>query len=53
VFSLLRPWLLGGGRPGQDIFILLGFVLLGLSYGQAAGAVTANFEAKYRYTARP
>jgi len=25
-------------------------VLLGLSYGQAAGAVTANFESKYRYT---
>jgi hypothetical protein len=25
-------------------------VLLGLSYGQAAGAVTANFPARYRYT---
>ena len=29
---------------------MLGFVLLGLSYGQAAGAVTANFPLKYRYT---
>jgi MFS family permease len=50
VFSGFAPTLLGGGRVGQDIFILLGFSLLGLSYGQAAGAVTSNFEAKYRYT---
>ena len=41
---------LGGGRIGQDIFILLGFSLLGLSYGQAAGAVNSNFEPRYRYT---
>ena len=50
VFSGFAPTLLGGGRLGQDIFILLGFSLLGLSYGQAAGAVTSNFEARYRYT---
>jgi len=25
-------------------------VLLGLSYGQAAGAVTANFASRFRYT---
>ncbi len=50
VFSGFAPNLLGSGRLGQDIFILLGFSLLGLSYGQAAGAVTSNFEAKYRYT---
>ena len=50
VFSLFAPLLLGGGAMGQDVFILLGFALLGLSYGQAAGAVSANFSAKYRYT---
>ena len=50
VLSGFVPTLLDGGEKGQDIFILLGFVLLGLSYGQAAGAVTANFAAKYRYT---
>ncbi|RST49127.1 MFS transporter [Variovorax sp. DXTD-1] len=50
VFSGFAPTLLDGGHIGQDIFILLGFVLLGLSYGQAAGAVTSNFEPKYRYT---
>ncbi len=50
VFSGFAPTLLDGGRIGQDVFILLGFVLLGLSYGQAAGAVTSNFAPKYRYT---
>ena len=28
----------------------MGFVLLGLSYGQASGTVTANFSPQYRYT---
>ena len=46
VFSGFAPTLLGGGRLGQDIFILLGFSLLGLSYGQASGAVTSNFESE-------
>jgi MFS family permease len=50
LFSGLVPMLMDGGDLGQNIFILLGFALLGLSYGQAAGAVTANFTAKYRYT---
>ena len=50
VFSGFSPTLLGGGDLGQNVFILLGFVLLGLSYGQAAGAVTSNFSGKYRYT---
>ena len=50
IFSLFAPMLLNGGTSGQNLFILIGFGLLGLSYGQAAGAVTANFEAKYRYT---
>jgi len=50
VFSGFVPTLLEGGRLGENIFILVGFFLLGLSYGQAAGAVTANFATKYRYT---
>ena len=32
------------------MFLLLGFVLLGLSYGQASGTVTANFSTLHRYT---
>jgi MFS family permease len=50
IFSLFAPMLLGGGESGQDVFILVGFALLGLSYGQAAGVVTSNFSPRYRYT---
>ena len=50
VFSLTTPWLLGGGDMSQDAFILIGFVLLGLSYGQAAGVVASNFLPSFRYT---
>ncbi|HEU5437049.1 MAG TPA: MFS transporter [Telluria sp.] len=50
VFSFFVPALMSGGDTGENIFILVGFALLGLSYGQAAGAVTANFPARYRYT---
>ncbi|WP_042878460.1 MFS transporter [Cupriavidus necator] len=50
VFSLVTPWLLDGGPVGQDLFILVGFGLLGLSYGQSAGVVTSNFEPRFRYT---
>jgi MFS family permease len=50
MFSGFAPTLLGSGTTGQDIFVLVGFVLLGLSYGQAAGSVTANFGSRYRYT---
>ena len=50
VFSGFAPTLLDGGTFGQDVFILVGFTLLGLSYGQAAGAMNASFEARYRYT---
>jgi len=50
IFSGFVPMLLNGGEAGQDAFILIGFTLLGLSYGQAAGAVTANFPARFRYT---
>lgn len=50
VFSAFIPKLLDGGTAGQNIYILVGFALLGLSYGQAAGAVTSNFLPKFRYT---
>lgn len=50
VFSGFAPMLLNGGEMGQDLFILIGFILLGLSYGQASGTVTANFAPRFRYT---
>ncbi|HEY1090120.1 MAG TPA: MFS transporter [Burkholderiaceae bacterium] len=49
VFSGFTPVLLAGGKLGAYVFIILGFALLGLSYGQAAGAVTSNFETRFRY----
>ncbi|MBU1354416.1 MAG: MFS transporter [Gammaproteobacteria bacterium] len=49
-FSLVTPWLLGAGQVGNNAFLLVSFVLLGLSYGQASGTVTANFSPQYRYT---
>ena len=50
VFSGFAPTLLDGGTLGQDVFVLVGFTLLGLSYGQAAGALNASFDPRYRYT---
>ncbi len=50
LFSFVAPTLLASDAFGENLFILVGFGLLGLSYGQAAGAVTSNFEAKFRYT---
>ena len=50
MFSGFAPTLMEGGEVGEAAFILIGFALLGLSYGQAAGAVTANFGRRYRYT---
>lgn len=50
ILSGFVPTLLSAGEMGENIFILIGFAVLGLSYGQASGAVTANFSTKYRYT---
>lgn len=50
IFSFLAPWLLGSGTAGNNVFIIVGFILLGLSYGQASGTVTSNFSSHYRYT---
>jgi MFS family permease len=50
LFSFMAPVLLSTGEVGSTMYLLLGFVLLGLSYGQASGTVTANFSPRYRYT---
>ncbi|MBN7795064.1 MFS transporter [Parahaliea mediterranea] len=50
VLSLFAPLLMGGSALQQDLCIVAGFLLLGLSYGQASGTVTANFERRFRYT---
>ena len=50
IFSFLAPWLLDSGPAGSNVFIIVGFILLGLSYGQSSGTVTSNFSKHYRYT---
>ncbi len=50
IFSVLTPRLLGGGVHGQTLFAVVGWGLLGLSLGQAAGAVASNFTNQSRYT---
>jgi len=50
VFSGFSLTLAHGGTLAPNLFILSGFGLLGLSYGQAAGALNANFEPRFRYT---
>lgn len=50
LFSLATPKLLSSGAMGSNAFLIVGFILLGLSYGQSSGTVTANFSSKYRYT---
>ncbi|ATC32191.1 MFS transporter [Caulobacter vibrioides] len=49
-FSLLAPRLLDGGSVGQTAYVVIGFAILGLSFGQAAGAVSSGFSKRYRYT---
>ncbi|MGO4448765.1 MFS transporter [Phyllobacterium sp. TAF24] len=50
VFSGFAPQLLDGGDVGEIIFMVFGFLLLGLSFGQSSGSVASNFSRRYRYT---
>ena len=49
-FSGFAPQLLDGGDVGEAVFMILGFILLGLSFGQSSGAVASNFSPANRYT---
>jgi MFS family permease len=49
-FSGFAPQLLEGGAVGETLFMLVGFVLLGLSFGQSSGAVASSLSSPYRYT---
>ncbi|WP_262523728.1 MFS transporter [Agrobacterium tumefaciens] len=50
IFSFIAPVLLGAGDIGRYLFVLIGFSLLGLSFGQAGGALASRFSREYRYT---
>jgi MFS family permease len=49
-FSGFAPQLLDGGDIGETTYMVLGFILLGLSFGQSSGAFASSFGAAYRYT---
>ena len=49
-FSGFAPQLLDGGALGEIVFMVTGFALLGLSFGQSSGAVNSNFPSGDRYT---
>lgn len=51
IFALLAPVLLDGGQIGEFVYMVVGFSLLGLSFGQSSGAVASRFTRRYRYTA--
>lgn len=50
MFSFSVPFLLGAGLSGSTAFVIIGFSLLGLSFGQTSGALASNFFARTRYT---
>jgi len=50
-FSGFAPQLLNGGGIGEAVFMILGFILLGISFGQSSGSVASNFSRANRYTA--
>ncbi|WEK06440.1 MAG: MFS transporter [Candidatus Devosia phytovorans] len=50
IYSIFAPLLLEGGSTGEIAYMVIGFTLLGLSFGQSSGVVAANFSKLYRYT---
>ena len=50
-YSGFAPQLLNGGFGGEVTYMMLGFVLLGIAFGQSSGTVAGNFATARRYTA--
>ncbi|MBX3478672.1 MAG: MFS transporter [Brevundimonas sp.] len=49
-YSGFAPQLLNAGAVGETAYMILGFVLLGLAFGQSSGLVNDRFPIEYRYT---
>jgi MFS family permease len=49
-YSGFAPQLLDAGPAGEAVFMALGFVLLGISFGQSSGALSSSFSQRHRYT---
>ncbi|MBD8548082.1 MFS transporter [Sphingomonas sp. CFBP 8760] len=50
-YSGFAPQLLNGGDVGETIYTILGFILLGLAFGQSSGVIASQFTIARRYTA--
>ncbi len=50
IYSGYAPQLLNGGQIGELVYMVGGFILLGLTFGQVSGVVNSNFPIQYRYT---
>jgi MFS family permease len=49
-YSGFAPQLLNAGPVGETVYMVVGFLLLGLAFGQSAGLVNDRFPIQYRYT---
>ncbi|WP_116090083.1 MFS transporter [Sphingomonas crusticola] len=49
-YSGFAPQLLNAGGFGETIYMLVGFALLGLAFGQSSGVVNGSFPPQHRYT---
>jgi MFS family permease len=49
-YSGFAPQLLDTGEVGAAVFMFVGFILLGISFGQSSGAVASSFTPESRYT---
>ena len=49
-YSGFAPQLLNAGPVGEVFYMLVGFVLLGLAFGQSSGIVNSKFPPDHRYT---
>lgn len=50
IFAILAPLLLTGNKFGEAVYMTVGAVVLGVSFGQSSGAVASLFDASRRYT---
>ena len=51
IFALAATPLLDGGSMGETAYLVIGYILLGLAFGQASGVIAQNFAQRNRYTA--
>ena len=50
IFSLIAPLLLSGNKFGEAVYMTVGSIILGISFGQSSGAVASLFHPGRRYT---